>query len=109
LHCAPAGPFRGSLVVTMRPFTPEQAKEAIQITAQYPLAHGAPIHCGDPRAIGIADLMRPDFGDPVPLQADEIPVFWACGVTPQAALLNAKLPLAITHSPGYMFVTDQRS
>ena len=105
--CIPAGPFRGPLVVTMRPLTPAQAIEAVVITSRYPHAHGAPVHFGDPGAIGISDLTRPDFGDAVTVRAGEVPVFWACGVTPQAVLMEAKLEFAITHSPGCMFVTDR--
>jgi uncharacterized protein YcsI (UPF0317 family) len=105
--CSPAGPFSGPLVVSMRPFTPAQAIEAVILTSRYPLAHGAPVHLGDPDAIGIPDVMRPDFGDAVTIRTGEIPVFWACGVTPQAALMEAKPEFAITHSPGCMFVTDQ--
>jgi uncharacterized protein YcsI (UPF0317 family) len=104
--CAPAGIFSGRLVVTMRPLTPAQAIEAVVITSRYPHAHGAPIHFGDPDAIGIANLARPDFGDAVTIRSGEVPVFWACGVTPQAVLMDAKPELAITHSPGCMFVTD---
>ena len=107
LPCTPAGPFRGPLVVTMRPLTPAQAIEAVVITSRYPQAHGAPVHFGDPGAIGISDLTHPDFGDAVAVRAGEVPVFWACGVTPQAALMEAKPELAITHSPGCMFVTDR--
>jgi uncharacterized protein YcsI (UPF0317 family) len=106
--CAPAGPFAGPLVVSMRPMTPGQARRAAEITAQYPLAHGAPIHAGDPAALGIADAARPDFGDPVTIRKGEIPVFWACGVTPMLALGHARLELAITHEPGHMFITDLR-
>jgi uncharacterized protein YcsI (UPF0317 family) len=91
----------------MRPLTPAQAIEAVVVTSRYPQAHGTPIHFGDPGAIGITDLRRPDFGDPVAVRAGEVPVFWACGVTPQAVLMNAKPDLAITHSPGCMFVTDR--
>jgi uncharacterized protein YcsI (UPF0317 family) len=98
----PAGVFSGPLVVSMRPMTPEQARKARAITARFPRVHGAPIHVGDPAEIGIRDLARPDFGDPVRIDAGEVPVFWACGVTPQAALLAAKPPLAITHAPGHM-------
>ena len=105
--CSPAGPFSGPLVVSMRPFTPAQAIEAVILTSRYPLAHGAPVHLGDPDAIGIPDLMRPDFGDAVTIRTGEIPVFWARGVTPQAVLMEAKPEFAITHSPGCMFVTDQ--
>jgi len=104
--CTPAGVFAGPLVVTMRPLTPAQAVEAAVITSRYPHAHGSPVQVGDPEAIGIGDLTRPDFGDPVTLRAGEVPVFWACGVTPQAVLMEAKPELAITHSPGCMFVTD---
>jgi uncharacterized protein YcsI (UPF0317 family) len=92
----------------MRPLTPGQAVQAVQVTSRYPSVHGAPIHWGDPAALGIVDLSRPDFGDPVEIRRGEIPVFWACGVTPQCALMEAKLPLAITHAPGCMFVTDLR-
>ena len=105
--CASAGVFAGPLVVTMRPLTPAQAIEAVVITSRYPQAHGAPVHFGDPSTIGIADLTRPDFGEAVTMHPGEVPVFWACGVTPQVALMNAKLELAITHSPGCMFVTDR--
>jgi uncharacterized protein YcsI (UPF0317 family) len=104
--CVPSGPFQGPLVVSMRPMNPADAIRAVQITSRYPGVHGAPIHLGLPQQIGIADLAFPDYGDPVPVRDDEIPVFWACGVTPQAVLQAARLPLAITHSPGCMFVTD---
>ncbi len=106
--CAPAGVFQGPVVVSMRPLVPADAIRAVQITSRYPGVHGAPIHLGLPDQLGIADLSRPDYGDAVPVRADEIPVFWACGVTPQAVLQAARLPLAITHSPGCMFVTDVR-
>lgn len=102
----PAGPFSGPLVVTMRPFKAADAIRAIQVTSRFPAVHGAPVHLGDPALIGIRDLARPDYGDACEVQADEIPVFWACGVTPQAALEQARLPLAITHAPGCMLVTD---
>lgn len=105
---ASAGVFRGPLVVSMRPMKPAEAIRAVQITSRYPAVHGAPVHLGLPEEIGIRDLGRPDFGDPVPIEPGELPVFWACGVTPQAALMEARLPLAITHSPGCMFVTDLR-
>lgn len=106
LPCTPAGRFSGPLVVSMRPFRPADAIRAIQITARYPAAHGAPVHVGFPEAIGIADLGRPDYGDAVKVHDDELPVFWACGVTPQAAIAAAELPFAITHAPGAMLVTD---
>jgi uncharacterized protein YcsI (UPF0317 family) len=102
----PAGPFRGPLVVSMRPFAPSDVARAVEITARLPQVHGAPIHVGEPAALGIADLSRPDYGDPVTVKAGELPVFWACGVTPQAALLQARLPFAITHAPGHMLITD---
>jgi uncharacterized protein YcsI (UPF0317 family) len=106
--CAPAGVFHGPLVVSMRPMTAADAIRAVQITSRYPAVHGAPVHLGDPAQIGIADVSRPDFGDPVPIAAGEIPVFWACGVTPQAAVMSTRPPLVITHRPGCMFVTDLR-
>ena len=101
-----AGPFRGPLVVSMRPLKPEDVDRAVQITARYPAVHGAPVHVGDPAQIGIPDLARPDFGDAVEVLPGEVPVFWACGVTPQAALVQAAPPLVITHAPGCMLVTD---
>jgi uncharacterized protein YcsI (UPF0317 family) len=106
--CKPAGRFHGPMVVSMRPLLPAQAFEASRICGRMPLAHGAPVHFGDPAAIGIADVARPDFGDPVDIRPGEVPVFWACGVTPQAVLMAAKPPFAITHKPGHMFVTDRR-
>lgn len=104
--CEAAGSFQGPLVVSMRPMTPAQAIRAVQVTSRYPAVHGAPVHLGFPEQIGIADLQRPDYGDSVPVLPGELPVFWACGVTPQSVLMAAKPPLAITHSPGCMFVTD---
>lgn len=109
IPCEPAGPFRGDMVVSMRPFTASGAIRAVQVCTRFPAVHGAPIHLGDPSQIGIADLGRPDFGEAVTLNPGELPVFWACGVTPQVALENAALPLAITHSPGCMLVTDLRN
>jgi uncharacterized protein YcsI (UPF0317 family) len=106
LACAPAGPFAGPLVVSMRPIPSNLVPRARDITAELPLAHGAPVHTGDPSSIGIRDLGRPDFGDPVPIRPGETPVFWACGVTPQAVAMRAKPDLMITHAPGHMFVTD---
>jgi uncharacterized protein YcsI (UPF0317 family) len=106
--CEPAGRFSGPLVVSMRPMTPPQALRAAEITARYPEVHGAPVHAGDPSALGIADLAAPDYGDPVEVREGEIPVFWACGVTPQAAAVASRPELMITHAPGHMFVSDQR-
>jgi uncharacterized protein YcsI (UPF0317 family) len=108
IPCESAGPFAGELVVSMRPLKPADAIKAIQFTSRFPGVHGAPVHFGDPEAIGIGDLSRPDFGDSVTIHANEVPVFWACGVTPQVALMNAAPQIAITHSPGCMFVTDIR-
>lgn len=102
-----AGKFSAPTVVTMRPFKAADAIRAIQISSRFPDVHGAPVHIGDPKLIGIEDLSRPDYGDAVDLYPDEIPVFWACGVTPQAALENARPSLCITHSPGYMLITDR--
>jgi uncharacterized protein YcsI (UPF0317 family) len=109
LPCVPAGPFAGGMVVSMRPFMAADAIRAIQVCTRFPAVHGAPIHLGDPGQIGISDLAQPDYGDPVDLLPGEIPLFWACGVTPQVALAAARLPLAITHSPGCMLVTDLRN
>jgi len=105
----PAGPFAGPMVVSMRPLRPSDAIRAVQITSRYPAVHGAPVHIGLPQQIGIADLGRPDYGDPVPVGADELPVFWACGVTPQAVIAAAKVPFCITHAPGCMLITDLRN
>jgi len=105
----PAGRFYGPLVVSMRPLKPAHAIQAVQITSRLPVAHGAPVHIGFPEAIGILDIARPDFGDAVPLEPGELPVFWACGVTPQAAIAAARPPFAITHAPGCMLVTDLKN
>ena len=104
----PAGAFSGPMVVSMRPVKREQVVRAVQVTSRFPATHGAPIHIGSPRDIGIRDLDLPDFGDAVEIKPDEEPVFWACGVTPQAVALNCKPPLMITHAPGKMFITDQK-
>ena len=104
--CRSAGRFAGPLVVSMRPYRPAQIEQVREITGRYPTMHGEPVHVGNPAALGISDLARPDFGDAVPIEPGEIPVFWACGVTPQLALAAAKPEIAITHSPGCMFVTD---
>jgi uncharacterized protein YcsI (UPF0317 family) len=109
IACAPAGPFSGPMVVSMRPFSPPQAIRAIQITSRFPAVHGAPVHIGFPELIGIGALSAPDYGDPVEVGAGELPVFWACGVTPQAVIEAAKLPFAITHAPGSMLVTDLKN
>ena len=106
IACRPAGVFSGPMVVSMRPYEPAQALRATQITSRFPTVHGAPVHVGDPAAIGIADLASPDYGDPVTVRPGEVPVFWGCGVTPQAAAAAARPELMITHAPGHMFVTD---
>jgi uncharacterized protein YcsI (UPF0317 family) len=106
IACTPAGPFAGPMVVSMRPFKPADAIRAVQVTSRFPAVHGAPVHLGHPHSIGIADIDKPDYGDAVPVADDELPVFWACGVTPQSVIQAAKLPFAITHSPGLMLVTD---
>ena len=106
IACKPSGPFAGPMTVSMRPLKPADAIRAVQITSRYPAVHGAPIHLGHPQSIGISDIAKPDYGDPVPIAADEIPVFWACGVTPQSVIAAAKIPFAITHAPGLMLVTD---
>src|SRR3954469_7404182 len=102
----PAGPFRGKLVVSMRPFTPAEAIRAVEITSRYPRVHGSPVHLGRPDLIGISDLNKPWAGDPTEVRADELPVFWACGITPQSVVLDAKPSFCITHAPGHMLVTD---
>jgi len=103
-----SGPFEGELVVSMRPYEPRAASEASRITSRYPGAHGGPVHWGSPEEIGVApsELGKPEWGDAVTLKPDEVPVFWACGVTPQTAIMKAKLPLVITHAPGHMFICD---
>jgi uncharacterized protein YcsI (UPF0317 family) len=108
IACRSVGRFAGPMVVSMRPLTPELAVKAARICSRFPRAHGAPVHLGDPAAIGIRDITRPDFGDPVEIRPGELPVFWACGVTPQAVLMQARPPFAITHKPGHMFLTDLR-
>jgi uncharacterized protein YcsI (UPF0317 family) len=109
IETQPAGPFHGPLVVSMRPMKPAAAIRAVQITTRFPSVHGAPIHLGRPDLIGIADLATPDYGDAVPVHDDEIPVFWACGVTPQSVVAAAKPEFCITHYPGAMLVTDRRN
>ena len=106
--CKTAGVFAGPMVVSMRPIPHSQVVRTVQITSRFPAVHGAPVHIGDPAALGIHDLQQPDFGDAVPLAPGEVPVFWACGVTPQAVVMHVKPELAITHAPGYMFITDRR-
>ncbi len=104
----PAGIFSGPMVVSMRPIHQSQVVRAVQVTSRFPSVHGAPVHIGDPSAIGLLDIDRPEYGDPTEIRDDEVPVFWACGVTPQEVARQSKLPLMITHSPGHMFITDLR-
>ncbi len=106
IQTARAGIFHGPMVVSMRPMTAAAAIRAVQVTSRFPSVHGAPVHLGDPAAIGITDLNAPDYGDAVAVMDDEIPVFWACGVTPQAALVQARPAFCITHAPGAMLITD---
>ncbi|MEK4228026.1 putative hydro-lyase [Solibacillus sp. FSL H8-0538] len=108
IETTPAGKFSGPLVVSMRPMTAEDAIRAVQITSRYPGVHGAPVHIGDPALIGIQDVHKPDFGDAVTIKDGEVPVFWACGVTPQAVAMQSKPAIMITHAPGHMFVSDQK-
>jgi len=108
IECVASGPFSTPLVVTMRPMSPSQAIRATQITTRFHLTHGAPVHIGNPENIGIKDLERPQFGDPVSVREDEVPVFWACGVTSILAVTSERIPFVITHSPGHMFVSDLR-
>lgn len=107
--CKPAGPFAGPMVVSMRPLKPADAIRAVQITSRFPSVHGAPVHIGLPQSIGISDIAKPDYGDASRIDDDEIPVFWACGVTPQAVIAAARVPFAITHAPGVMLITDLKN
>lgn len=106
INTRPAGPFGGEMVVTMRALPADKVEEAVDISRRYPWAHGAPVHIGNPQDIGIDDLYKPEWGDAPPPVGQDVPVFWACGVTPQNAILRAALPLSITHRPGHMLVTD---
>jgi uncharacterized protein YcsI (UPF0317 family) len=105
-QCRPAGRLHGPMVVSLRMIPADQVDTAVRVTALMPAVHGAPVHVGDPGALGITDLDRPDFGDRPVAEPGDVPVFWACGVTPQAALMASRPPFAITHAPGHMFVTD---
>ena len=106
LRCVPAGRFRGPMVVTLRPVPQFQLPLVLELSARYPHAHGVPVHVGDPALIGIDDLGRPDFGEPVAIEPGDVPVFWGCGVTPQAVAREARPALMITHEPGQMLMTD---
>jgi uncharacterized protein YcsI (UPF0317 family) len=106
-ECVPSGPFAGPMVVSMRPYLPEEIPQAVAISGRYPTMHGAPVHIGDADLLGVTDMHDPEFGEPVEIAENQVPVFWACGVTPQAVAISARPPLMITHSPGHMFVTDR--
>jgi uncharacterized protein YcsI (UPF0317 family) len=108
IRCLPAGRFSGNLVTSMRPIPHDMVVRASTCTARFPAVHGAPLHIGDPSIIGIKDIDKPDFGDAVTIKQGEIPVFWACGVTPQVAVMSSKPPFAITHAPGHMFIADKK-
>jgi len=107
IDCVPAGRFRGKMVVSMRAFAPADAIRAVQITSRFPWVHGAPVHISFPEAIGICDLMQPDFGDAPLITPGQLPLFWGCGVTPQVAIEAARPPICITHKPGAMLITDK--
>lgn len=106
--CEPSGVLSGPLVVSMRPVPEPLVATAVEVSGRYPMVHGAPVHVGDPAELGIDDLARPDFGDPVEVRAGEVPVFWACGVTPQAAIMASGVDFAIGHLPGHMAIIDAR-
>ena len=106
IETVPAGPFAGPMVVSMRPMTPDDARKAAAICADFDRAHGEPVQIGDAQAIGIADIAAPDFGEAVPVLDGEVPVFWACGVTPQMAIKQARPDICITHAPGFMVISD---
>lgn len=101
-----SGPFEGGMVCSMRPFKPADAIRAVEVTSRFPLTHGSPVHFGDPKAIGIEDIMKPEYGDPPVIEEGEVPVFWACGITPQVVMANAKPEICITHKAAHMLITD---
>lgn len=106
-ECVASGPFSGPMVVSMRPYRAEEIPLAVAVSGRYPTMHGAPVHVGDPESLGIRSLEEPEFGEAISMQEDQSPVFWACGVTPQAVAMRARPPFMITHSPGHMFITDR--
>ncbi|MGW8426547.1 putative hydro-lyase [Peribacillus simplex] len=108
ISCVEAGIFHGKMVVSMRPIPQKDVVRAAQVTSRFPAVHGGPIHIGDPEAIGVSNIQQPDFGDAVTIREGEVPVFWACGVTPQSIAMETKPAIMITHAPGHMFITDIR-
>ncbi|KOF57488.1 hypothetical protein AGR56_14030 [Clostridium sp. DMHC 10] len=106
IDCTPAGIFNGKMVVSMRPLSYENIVKSVLVSGEMPKVHGAPVHIGNPAVIGIKDINKPDFGDSVTIKDNEVPVFWPCGVTPQAVVMNVKPKIVITHSPGHMLITD---
>ncbi|MFC4354735.1 putative hydro-lyase [Chryseomicrobium palamuruense] len=109
IPCVNAGRFEGPMVVSMRPMPEKDVIRAVQVTSRFPSVHGAPVHIGDPKSIGIQNINNPDFGDSVTIKEGEVPVFWACGVTPQAIAMHVKPEIMITHAPGHMFITDLKN
>ena len=109
VKCLPAGSMSGNMVMSMRPIPSNQVVKAVQISGAIPKVHGAPMHIGDPAAIGVKDISKPEFGDPVDIYPGEVPVFWACGVTPQSVVMQSRPPFAITHAPGHMLITDTKN
>jgi uncharacterized protein YcsI (UPF0317 family) len=109
IPCISAGVFSGNMVVSMRPIPHSKVPMAVAVTSAMPRVHGAPIHIGYPEVIGIKNLKEPDYGDPVTIKDGEVPVFWPCGVTPQAVLMNSRPSFAMTHAPGHMFITDVKN
>ena len=106
ISCISAGQFHGEMIVSMRPFKPIDAIKAVEITSRYPRVHGSPVHIGNPLDIGITDINKPDYGETVDIADGEVPVFWACGVTPQSVVMSSKPSICITHAPGHMLVLD---
>jgi uncharacterized protein YcsI (UPF0317 family) len=109
IDCVPAGTFNGKMVVSMRPISYDKIVKSVLVSGEMPKVHGAPVHIGDPSIIGITDINKPDFGDAVTIKNNEVPVFWPCGVTPQAVVMNVKPKIVITHSPGHMLITDVKN
>ena len=109
VECVPAGSMSGNMVMSMRPIPYDQIVKAVQISGAIPKVHGAPMHIGDPSVIGVKDIDKPEFGDPVDIYPGEVPVFWACGVPPQSVVMQSRPAFAITHAPGHMLITDTKN